>query len=424
MTTATTERPQPATVFADTLGHDLMKLILSVLRTMPDHWARMNEAAQGKRIAEIRDEVSRALTEAAGILMNGQFQSIACSLEGITIKDDVKIGLTMKPGDANRHALYDAKGKEVLLVLASTEQYLARMNEIKPDKDQRDMLDDAVSVVLPLDQKKYRKDEDAHAPLGMTWEALKNKLNESAPAAPALDTKVDWNEAGMAGVIIVWPSGEREPIEGSTLIIHGGETLVQALERHFPGCQFITPPADYLDTLGADIVRPFAGIIEMRKPATEHAAASPWEPLGEDHGVTAADDQTIRSALQAMFPEHEFRAVRDGDPRPTDFPQDQGQVEEGPLPAGADTEASQLHEALTEIGMVMPLAAIKMLMPEQRALTRSWLGDWSAAYDEGVALDALPARPHFLPLFAPFERECDKPVEPTAKKKGGKGKGK
>lgn len=177
MTEATTAKADThvATIFAETLGHDLMAAILGELRTMPDHWLRMNEENQQKAIARLRDKVRTMVTETAQILMRGEFPAVAATIDGINIKDGVKITLAMEATQNGRHALYDAAGKKVLVVLSDSERWLERMDEIKAKADQLQLFDEDYDP--SVDQPGYRRDQDRTAPAGLTWAQLKENMN-------------------------------------------------------------------------------------------------------------------------------------------------------------------------------------------------------------------------------------------------------
>lgn len=484
MTTATTERPKISTVFADSMGHDIMAFILNKLRTMPDHWARMNQEMQEKAIAEMRDSVTNIVQQSAAIVMRAGFQAVGCELDGIQIKDEVKIGLTMTPGDPGRHALYDAKGRKALLVLVDVAQWTERMEELKSDKGQLQLLESDETQYNPArDQPKYRRDEDRVAPVGMTWDELKKNLNARVDARTDTtkgEPPKTLEELGLVDVVIVWPTGERQPIaEFPKFGLEPGETTVQALERAFPGCTFERPepaqdrPAlDPLDTKGANITGPFGGEFQYRMPPT--VATDPpndWQTVTDEFKVD--DEETIRQVLEHLHPGAELRfvpniigeivegipldeiglacatlvypdgtekplagfvleegksiedALRDlcqkegatlqvlADPAATDADGEPLVYGSAALPPGSDPQASDLLERLFGIGMTINLEAIKKLSPEQRALTRRWLGDWLDAFDNGTPDEKLPARPHFLPLFTPPARKDAHGKDPT-----------
>lgn len=177
MTEQTTAKAEThvASIFAETLGHDLMAAILGELRTMPDHWLRMNEENQQKAIARIRDKVRTMVHETAQILMRGEFPAIAATLDTMTIKDGVKITLAMEATQNGRHALYDAAGKKVLVVLADSDRWLKRMDEIKAKADQLQLFDEDYDP--SVDQPGYRRDQDRTTPAGTTWADLKKNLS-------------------------------------------------------------------------------------------------------------------------------------------------------------------------------------------------------------------------------------------------------
>ena len=175
-TSAVAERPKVGTVFAATLGHDLMALTLELLRTMPDHWLRMSEDQQKKAIERIRERVAGAVTETAQIVMRAQFPAVKAELESITISKGVKITLAMDPDAAGRHDVYDAKGCDVLIVLAESERWLERMDEIKAHADQLQLFEGDYDP--RVDQPGYRRDQPPSAPGFMSWADLKKKLAE------------------------------------------------------------------------------------------------------------------------------------------------------------------------------------------------------------------------------------------------------
>lgn len=177
-----------ATIFAATLGHDILAAILGELRTMPDHWLRMNEENQQKAIARIRDKVRTMVQETAQILMRGEFPAVPCEIDGIKITKDVQISLTMQPGAVMRHQLYDAKGRHVLLVLSDTERWLERMEEVKAKADQLQLFDDDYDPTV--DQPGYRRDQDALAPAAPTWADLKKTLGTPKEVGEAIITDI------------------------------------------------------------------------------------------------------------------------------------------------------------------------------------------------------------------------------------------
>jgi hypothetical protein len=180
--TTATAVATPLSIASDELGRHLVATVVNELRTIPDHWMRLNEQQQQTALNRIKDRLRETVVAAVRTLAHGEVPGIACTIDGITIKEGTKIGLVMDDGDPNRHALYDSKGKKVMLLLASAERFLERMDEVKASADQADLFDGDYDPAK--DQPGYRRDQAPTAPIGITWEQLKNKLKSATDAEP------------------------------------------------------------------------------------------------------------------------------------------------------------------------------------------------------------------------------------------------
>ena len=132
---------------AETLGKDLMALMIQEFKAMPDVWQRLPEHAQNDVISRLRDVVDSAVGRAAYLIAaNGQ-QRIAGDLEKVTIqgkKQQAVINVFPANDMESLHALYESTSEPVLIVVASSEQYKGGMDEIRGERDQREMeLDEA-----------------------------------------------------------------------------------------------------------------------------------------------------------------------------------------------------------------------------------------------------------------------------------------
>lgn len=357
------------TIFRETLGRDLLALIIGELRTQPNHWMRMDQEEQGKALERIKDRVRSAVIDCSSILMSTNFPMVKAELESVTIKDGVRISLAMAPADPNRHQLYDAKGKQCLLVLGDAETWLERMEEVKAMSDQQDWIERDYDPTK--DQPGYRRDQSATKPTGMSWGELRAKLSEG------LMTKSEAEEAYGA------PLPE------------------------------IDPNPDPLDIKGKDRTGPPMGIIQYRALQTDEPDSwGDWVTIPNAQLPDIDDDETLREALAAIHSPitTEFRFIPDGAARPAD---DSVIVDQENEVLDLAAQAADLRERLYAIGMIVPLAVVKGLSPEQSHHARLWLSEYHAwAEKPDRKKKAMPKRPHFLPLFDPLPHGTQPPSPP------------
>jgi hypothetical protein len=171
-------------IAAGTMGHDLVAALLAELRSMPDHWARLNKDLQQRIIDELSTKVRAAVEKCATIMMRADFQAVPAKLLFVNRKDGIRAGLSVNGDAICRHALFDAAGGNVLVVIADAARWTERMDEIKAKDDQLELFDPAASYDPSVDQPGYRRDQDPLAPAGKTWADLKKSfgVGEDQPA--------------------------------------------------------------------------------------------------------------------------------------------------------------------------------------------------------------------------------------------------
>lgn len=191
MTEATTRDSAKDTIAisAATMGHDLVAALLSELRGMPDHWSKLNSDLQQKIIERLKDKTREAIDKAVVLLMRADFQAVPAKLEFVSRKDGIKAGLTVNADAVCRHALFDAAGAQVLIVIADPKRWTERMDEIKAKDDQLELFDPAANYDPSVDQPGYRRDQDPYVPAGKTWADLKASFGVAPPEGKPDDTK-------------------------------------------------------------------------------------------------------------------------------------------------------------------------------------------------------------------------------------------
>lgn len=216
----TTVTPPPAdnsehtiALSAATMGHDLCAALLAELRTMPEHWPKLNEQMQQKIIERLKTKVSEAVLKAQHMLTTSEFQAVPATLEYVNRKDGIRAGLTVASDALCRHALFDASGGKVLVVIVDPERWLHRMDQLKATGNQADLFTHTDANYDPAkDQPGYRRDQDPFAP-APSWDAMKQSLGLTPPAdetkPPEGETKAADPETPAA------PAGDDEAVDGT-----------------------------------------------------------------------------------------------------------------------------------------------------------------------------------------------------------------
>lgn len=177
-----TETAEPRNVAQDTvamtaatMGHDIVAALLNELRKMPGHWPTLAAEYQQKTIEEFKTKVSDMVRKSISFMLTSDFQAVAAKLEYVGRKKGIQAALSVSTTAMYRHALFDAQGQNVLVVIADPEKWLGRMDEIKARGDQLDLFDAGADYDPKRDQPGYRRDQDPLAP-GKTWDELKRSL--------------------------------------------------------------------------------------------------------------------------------------------------------------------------------------------------------------------------------------------------------
>lgn len=183
-----TETAEPRTKAQDTvamtaatMGHDIVATMLAELRTLPDHWSRLNAETQQKAIERMKEKAAEMVRKSIGFMLTSEFAAVSAKLESVSRRKGIAAHLTVATNAQFRHALYDATGQHVLVVIADPAQWLQRMDEIKARGDQLDLFDPDSNYDPERDQPGYRRDRDPLAP-GKSWDQLKADLMGGTPA--------------------------------------------------------------------------------------------------------------------------------------------------------------------------------------------------------------------------------------------------
>lgn len=140
MTTETEVKEKSAQDIArEYLMGELMSSALRQLRTLDKPWLRLPEAQQKKCIAEVQEDVRKAVSQAVEVISSDDRTRFRAGVESVTFKDGVKAVLTMANTEAS-HELADTAGSTVLVVIESPHRYTyVGDNAPKAEKDQPEL---------------------------------------------------------------------------------------------------------------------------------------------------------------------------------------------------------------------------------------------------------------------------------------------
>lgn len=126
---------------AETLRGELAKFVIDELKAAPDVWQKLNQHQQDDVIERVVTRCASSIKQAVHLIAADGREVITADLEQINAKDEIKAVLKLPKYDQNRHALLDAVGKPVLIVVAGSSQFMGGETP-KSEPDQRELVVD------------------------------------------------------------------------------------------------------------------------------------------------------------------------------------------------------------------------------------------------------------------------------------------
>lgn len=118
------EKEALKTVSEKFLFGDLLKFMLDEIRQQSVPWGALPEKEQQKVIDRVRERTEKTVREVVQIIAGKARPTAQAEIESVLFKDGVKVVLTFSKSAADRHAIADAAGNSVLLVLPDYEAVL------------------------------------------------------------------------------------------------------------------------------------------------------------------------------------------------------------------------------------------------------------------------------------------------------------
>jgi hypothetical protein len=174
---------------ADTLGRDMLDLLVEELRGMKKGWDQHTSSDQQYLIDRLKGKVRNVIAEGLQVLFRGHYPACPATLDSIQVKRGLQIKLKIAKGARSWHDVIEAEGQQVLLVMADPETFAERMDEIRARADQKELFQGDYSP----GEGPYRRDRPA-VPPDVSWADVKDKLNEGSDA-PRQDGELAFGEA-------------------------------------------------------------------------------------------------------------------------------------------------------------------------------------------------------------------------------------
>lgn len=122
-------------------GANMLSALIKQLEQLQKPWQQTPEREQEKVIFHLRESVEAAARQLVKAIAGGNHPSIPASVESVTFKDGVKVSLKLAKGTESLHALVDAQGSVVQIVLASVDQYIDGIQQIRASADQAELFE-------------------------------------------------------------------------------------------------------------------------------------------------------------------------------------------------------------------------------------------------------------------------------------------
>jgi len=127
------------------VGKDILAAVVEELKQQQKGFALCNESQQEQLIRRIDQRIRQAVRAGFEVMVAGDLPSAIATLEEVKFNAKGCAGkLALAATSESRHDLSDYAGRPVVVVLASSDDYLKRMDEIRGEKDQKQLsIDDA-----------------------------------------------------------------------------------------------------------------------------------------------------------------------------------------------------------------------------------------------------------------------------------------
>lgn len=125
---------------AQSVGKDLLQALVQEIRLLPDVWEKLSQSRQDDIIDRLRNRIETNVGMAVHLIASEGRAVVVGTLDQVVIKDGIKANFVIQKSAESRVDLFDAQGKECLIVVAgSGGEFLGGMDEVQGEPEQRSM---------------------------------------------------------------------------------------------------------------------------------------------------------------------------------------------------------------------------------------------------------------------------------------------
>lgn len=117
----------------------MMQSMIDMAKALPKPWQEMGEADQDSWIQFCDARCRELIREGVSILAAGNQEVVPAVVEQVVFKDGVKVVLKINGNREGSHAIADAEGEVVGIIVANSEEYMGEETRPESEKDQRAM---------------------------------------------------------------------------------------------------------------------------------------------------------------------------------------------------------------------------------------------------------------------------------------------
>jgi hypothetical protein len=182
----TDETAQISEIAVDNMLGDVSEQLIALFKDMDQGWDDTSESEQASIIRRTKYITECMIDDIVQLVAGAGMDTVICTLEQITVKNEVKITLTAPRHHNNVTTLSDLVHSSVVLVDASAAKFLGDKSPSQPEPDQRE---------LPVEDQK---------PVSDTWTQGYNARGNSQPiedcpfdAKESPETWEEWRRGWM-----------------------------------------------------------------------------------------------------------------------------------------------------------------------------------------------------------------------------------
>lgn len=130
----------------ESVGTQLLKALVQEIQHLQKPWQNMPAAQQQHVLDRLTNAVRENVQKAVKMIASQGHTCMNASVESVTFKDGVKAVLKLPRGNVDNHELAESTDRQVLIVIMNAEQHTDGMHVVKPDPDQKDLLNEGSRI--------------------------------------------------------------------------------------------------------------------------------------------------------------------------------------------------------------------------------------------------------------------------------------